>query len=85
MFLMTSILLKWFLQLSQGTLSGAPKHKALQLINQYEKDSRGYYGGCIGMIGLNGTCNQAIMIRTFKQKQYAVLSGRSRSCGKICS
>lgn len=49
----------------QGTLSGAPKHKALQLINQYEKDSRGYYGGCIGMIGLNGGCNQAIMIRTF--------------------
>ncbi|KFF20829.1 anthranilate synthase component I family protein [Chryseobacterium sp. JM1] len=49
----------------QGTLSGAPKHKALQLIDQYEKDSRGYYGGCIGMIGLNGTCNQAIMIRTF--------------------
>jgi anthranilate synthase component 1 len=49
----------------QGTLSGAPKHKALQLINAYEKDSRGYYGGCIGMIGLNGDCNQAIMIRTF--------------------
>lgn len=52
----------------QGTLSGAPKHKALQLIDQYEKDSRGYYGGCIGMIGLNGTCNQAIMIRTFLSK-----------------
>lgn len=52
----------------QGTLSGAPKHKALQLINTYEKDSRGYYGGCIGMIGLNGTCNQAIMIRTFLSK-----------------
>ncbi|MCQ9638468.1 anthranilate synthase component I family protein [Chryseobacterium sp. WG14] len=52
----------------QGTLSGAPKHRALQLINQYEKDSRGYYGGCIGMIGLNGTCNQAIMIRTFLSK-----------------
>lgn len=52
----------------QGTLSGAPKHKALQLINQYEKDSRGYYGGCIGMIGLNGECNQAIMIRTFLSK-----------------
>lgn len=32
----------------QGTLSGAPKHKALQLINTYEKNSRGYYGGCIG-------------------------------------
>ncbi|EJL69816.1 anthranilate synthase component I family protein [Chryseobacterium populi] len=52
----------------QGTLSGAPKHKALQLINQYEKDSRGYYGGCIGIIGLNGSCNQAIMIRTFLSK-----------------
>lgn len=52
----------------QGTLSGAPKHKALQLINEYEKDSRGYYGGCIGIIGLNGTCNQAIMIRTFLSK-----------------
>lgn len=52
----------------QGTLSGAPKHRALQLINEYEKDSRGYYGGCIGMIGLNETCNQAIMIRTFLSK-----------------
>lgn len=52
----------------QGTLSGAPKYKALQLINEYEKDSRGYYGGCIGMVGLNGTCNQAIMIRTFLSK-----------------
>lgn len=52
----------------QGTLSGAPKHRALQLIDQYEKDSRGYYGGCIGMIGLNGECNQAIMIRTFLSK-----------------
>lgn len=52
----------------QGTLSGAPKYKALQLINEYEKDSRGYYGGCIGMIGLNGDCNQAIMIRTFLSK-----------------
>ncbi|CAD7796665.1 Anthranilate synthase component 1 [Chryseobacterium aquaeductus] len=52
----------------QGTLSGAPKYKALELINEYEKDSRGYYGGCIGMIGLNGECNQAIMIRTFLSK-----------------
>ncbi|SEN06458.1 anthranilate synthase component 1 [Chryseobacterium taichungense] len=52
----------------QGTLSGAPKHKALQLINTYEKDSRGYYGGCIGFFGLNGSCNQAIMIRTFLSK-----------------
>ncbi|WEK70103.1 MAG: anthranilate synthase component I family protein [Candidatus Chryseobacterium colombiense] len=52
----------------QGTLSGTPKHKALQLINTYEKDSRGYYGGCIGMVSLNGNCNQAIMIRTFLSK-----------------
>ncbi|MFY1046610.1 anthranilate synthase component I family protein [Chryseobacterium sp. GP-SGM7] len=52
----------------QGTLSGAPKYKALQLIDKYEKDSRGYYGGCIGMVGLNGECNQAIMIRTFLSK-----------------
>ncbi len=52
----------------QGTLSGAPKYRALQLIDEYEKDSRGYYGGCIGMIGLNGDCNQAIMIRTFLSK-----------------
>lgn len=52
----------------QGTLSGAPKHRALQLINKYEKDSRGFYGGCIGMVSLNGDCNQAIMIRTFLSK-----------------
>ncbi|WP_292009780.1 anthranilate synthase component I family protein [Chryseobacterium sp.] len=52
----------------QGTLSGAPKYRALELINQYEKDSRGYYGGCIGIVGLNGDCNQAIMIRTFLSK-----------------
>lgn len=52
----------------QGTLSGAPKHRALQLINEYEKDSRGFYGGCIGMVSLNGDCNQAIMIRTFLSK-----------------
>ena len=43
-----------------GTLSGAPKVKAMQLISQYEPHSRGAYGGCIGFIGLNGTLNQAI-------------------------
>lgn len=48
-----------------GTLSGAPKVKAMQLINQYEPHSRGSYGGCIGFIGLNGNLNQAITIRTF--------------------
>lgn len=48
-----------------GTLSGAPKVKAMQLISKYEPHSRGAYGGCIGFIGLNGTLNQAITIRTF--------------------
>ena len=48
-----------------GTLSGAPKVKAMQLISEYEPHSRGAYGGCIGFIGLNGNLNQAITIRTF--------------------
>src|SRR5690242_7393926 len=51
-----------------GTLSGAPKYKAMQLIDKYEKESRGYYGGCIGFIGFNGDVNHAIMIRTFLSK-----------------
>ena len=46
-----------------GTLSGAPKVRALQLISQYEPHNRGAYGGCIGFIGLNGTLNQAITDR----------------------
>ncbi|NAW50268.1 anthranilate synthase component I family protein [Elizabethkingia argentiflava] len=53
----------------QGTLSGAPKYMALKLIDQYEKTSRSYYGGCIGFVGFNGDCNQAIMIRTFLSKR----------------
>lgn len=48
-----------------GTLSGAPKVRALQLISKYEPHNRGAYGGCIGFIGLNGTLNQAITIRSF--------------------
>ena len=48
-----------------GTLSGAPKVRALQLIAEYEPHNRGAYGGCIGFIGLNGSLNQAITIRTF--------------------
>lgn len=48
-----------------GTLSGAPKVRAMQLISEYEPHNRGVYGGCIGYIGLNGTMNQAITIRTF--------------------
>jgi anthranilate synthase component 1 len=48
-----------------GTLSGAPKIRAMQLIDEIENQARGFYGGCIGFIGLNGDFNQAIMIRTF--------------------
>jgi anthranilate synthase component I len=48
-----------------GTLSGAPKFKAMQLINEFEPTARSYYGGAIGIVGFNGTINHAIMIRTF--------------------
>ena len=48
-----------------GTLSGAPKVRAMQLISEYEPHNRGAYGGCIGYIGMNGNLNQAITIRTF--------------------
>lgn len=48
-----------------GTLSGAPKVRAMQLITDLEKHNRGAYGGCIGFIGLDGDLNQAITIRTF--------------------
>ena len=48
-----------------GTLSGAPKVRAMQLISEYEPHHRGAYGGCIGIIGLDGSLNQAITIRTF--------------------
>ncbi len=53
-----------------GTLSGAPKHRAMQLIEDYEKTSRGYYGGAIGFMDFNGNFNHAIMIRTFLSKDY---------------
>lgn len=52
-----------------GTLSGAPKYKAMQLIDNYEPTQRSYYGGCIGFMGFDGSCNQAIMIRTFLSKE----------------
>jgi anthranilate synthase component 1 len=52
-----------------GTLSGAPKFKAMELIDAYEPTPRSYYGGCVGTIGFDGSCNHAIMIRTFLSKQ----------------
>jgi anthranilate synthase component 1 len=51
-----------------GTLSGAPKYKAMELIDNYENQARGYYGGALGYIDFNGTFNHAIMIRTFLSK-----------------
>jgi anthranilate synthase component I len=51
-----------------GTLSGAPKHKAMQLIDRYEKTSRSFYGGAVGMIGTDQSLNHAIMIRSFLSK-----------------
>jgi anthranilate synthase component 1 len=51
-----------------GTLSGAPKYRAMQLIDSYEKTSRSYYGGAIGFLGFNGDFNHAIMIRSFLSK-----------------
>ena len=48
-----------------GTLSGAPKVRAMQIISELEPHNRGAYGGCIGIIGLDGSLNQAITIRTF--------------------
>ena len=51
-----------------GTLSGAPKYKAMELIDTYENQSRGFYGGAVGIIGLNGSVNLAIAIRSFVSK-----------------
>lgn len=48
-----------------GTLSGAPKHMAMTLINRFENVNRGFYGGAIGFMGFDGSFNHAIMIRTF--------------------
>ena len=51
-----------------GTLSGAPKYKAMQLIDKIESTNRGYYGGAIGYLGFDGSINHAIMIRSFLSK-----------------
>jgi len=51
-----------------GTLSGAPKFKAMELIDRYENQSRGFYGGAIGIFGFDGSLNHAITIRSFLSK-----------------
>ena len=53
-----------------GTLSGAPKHNAMQLIEKYEKTNRNFYGGAIGFMDFDGNFNHAIMIRTFLSKNH---------------
>ena len=57
-----------------GTLSGAPKYRALELIHQYENQHRGAYGGAIGYIDLQGNMNQAIMIRSFFSQNQTLYS-----------
>lgn len=52
-----------------GTLSGAPKYRAMQLIDTYERTCRGFYGGAIGRLSFSGDFNHAIMIRTFMSRQ----------------
>ena len=51
-----------------GTLSGAPKHMAMKLIDRYENQRRSYYGGTIGFLGFDSSLNHAIMIRSFLSK-----------------
>ncbi len=55
-----------------GTLSGAPKHKAMQLLEQYETVNRGCYGGAIGFMDFNGNFNHAIIIRSFVSKNHTL-------------
>ncbi|MGB0896241.1 MAG: anthranilate synthase component I family protein [Flavobacteriaceae bacterium] len=57
-----------------GTLSGAPKYKAMQLINKYENQNRGFYGGAIGIFGFDGSVNHAITIRSFMSKNNTLYS-----------
>ncbi|MFM9910829.1 MAG: chorismate-binding protein, partial [Chitinophagaceae bacterium] len=56
-----------------GTLSGAPKIKAMQIIDSIESSARSNYGGAIGFMGFDGSCNHAIMIRTFLSKNNTLI------------
>ncbi len=53
-----------------GTLTGAPKFRAMQIIDQQEPDRREFYGGAIGLLGFNGDCVHAIMIRSFLSRNF---------------
>jgi anthranilate synthase component 1 len=56
-----------------GTLSGAPKFKAMELIDRHEPTARSYYGGAIGFMGFDGSCVHAIMIRTFLSRNNTLI------------
>ena len=56
-----------------GTLSGAPKHKAMQLISKYENSNRSFYGGAIGYMDFEGNFNHAIIIRSFLSKNHELI------------
>ncbi len=56
-----------------GTLSGAPKFMAMEIIDDYEPTPRSYYGGALGFMGFDGTCIHAIMIRTFLSKNNTLI------------
>jgi len=56
-----------------GTLTGAPKHRAMQLIDEYENCNRSFYGGAIGFMDFEGNFNHAIIIRSFLSKNYELL------------
>jgi anthranilate synthase component 1 len=56
-----------------GTLSGAPKYRAIQLIDEYEKSSREFYGGAIGYLGFDGNFNHAIIIRSILSRENTLL------------
>ncbi len=55
-----------------GTLSGAPKHKAMQLLEKYENRNRTFYGGAIGFMDFYGNFNHAIIIRSFLSKNHSL-------------
>jgi len=56
-----------------GTLSGAPKYKAMQLISKYENSNRSFYGGAIGFMDFEGNFNHAIIIRSFLSKNHELI------------
>ncbi len=66
-----------------GTLSGAPKYKAIELIADMEPENRHFYGGGIGFIGFNGDLTHAIVIRSFLSKDNIL--HRQAGCGVVVS